>query len=474
VVLQHTRTTAPPDIDFAAVRDDLGVPPDFPPEVVAAAEAAARTPKLPPGDDTDLALVTVDPPGSMDLDQAVHIEQHDGGFRVHYAIADVAAFVTTRDPVDAEARRRGQTLYSPDLRTPLHPPILGEGAASLLPDQVRPAFLWTIDVDADGTTTGVDVRRSQVRSRAKLDYPGLQAVLDSGTAPASVSAFPALGQALLRQARERDAIDLALPEQEVVSGADGRWSVVFRSQLPIETWNAQVSLLTGRAAAGLMLESKIGLLRTLPPPEERAVAHLRRAAPGLGVAWPRGASPGDVVSALDGADPRHAAFIDLAADLLRGAGYTAFDGTVPAQPGHGGVGAPYAHVTAPLRRLADRFALEVCVALAAGVEVPGWARSVLPELPELMETSDHLAKQLERATVDLTEAFVLHGREGHTFDAAVADSSERSGTVVIDQPAVRARCDGAHLPLGQRIKVRLITADPTTRTVRFVPADSAS
>lgn len=470
MVLRRGRTIAPPDIGFAAVRTELGVASSFPASVLEAAQRAATHPEPPARDATDIPFVTVDPPGSMDLDQAVHLEPRADGFRVHYAIADVAAFVVVGDPVDTEARRRGQTLYSPDLRTPLHPPILGEAAASLLPDQVRPAFLWTLDVAGDGSLAAVDLSRARVRSRAKLDYAGLQASLDAGTAPAAVQAFPSLGQALLRQGRERDAIDLGLPEQDVVALADGHWTVVFRTQAPVETWNAQVSLLTGMAAAKMMLDAKVGLLRTLPPPKQQSIEHLRRAAPAMGVQWPKGAPPGDVLSALDGSDPRHAAFIDLAADLLRGAGYAAFDGTLPAVTGHGGVGAPYAHVTAPLRRLADRFALEVCVAIAAGSEIPLWARSALPTLPALMASSDHAAKKLERACVDLTEAFVLQGREGETFEAAVIESGDRFGAVVVDEPAVRARCDGPDLPLGERITVRLVTSDVETRTVRFAAA----
>jgi exoribonuclease R len=94
--------------------------------------------------------VTIDPPGSRDLDQAVAIETLPDGWRVFYAIADVAAWVDPGGAIDRTARERTQTYYSPDVRTPLHPPVLGEGAASLLPDGARPAALWTIDVDATG------------------------------------------------------------------------------------------------------------------------------------------------------------------------------------------------------------------------------------------------------------------------------------------------------------------------------------
>src|SRR6476620_10666029 len=129
---------------IAGIQAELEVSPAFPADVERAARTAAAAPRLPDLDRTEIAFVTIDPPGSMDLDQALHLEREGDGYVVHYAIADVAAFVTAGDPVDAEARRRGTTLYAPDRRTPLHPEVLSEGAASLLPDQVRPALLWTL------------------------------------------------------------------------------------------------------------------------------------------------------------------------------------------------------------------------------------------------------------------------------------------------------------------------------------------
>src|SRR5829696_81848 len=164
--------------DFAAIRAEFDVPEEFPPDVVAEADRRAREPVLPELDATDVPLVTLDPLGSRDLDQAVHLAARDGGYRLSYAIADVGAFVRVGSLLDGEARRRGQTLYSPDQRTSLHPPVLSEGAASLLPDQLRPAVLWTIDLDPDGEPVRVDLRRARVRSRAQLDYPAVQAQTD--------------------------------------------------------------------------------------------------------------------------------------------------------------------------------------------------------------------------------------------------------------------------------------------------------
>ncbi|MEI4271690.1 RNB domain-containing ribonuclease [Klenkia sp. LSe6-5] len=451
-------------LDFAAIRAEFDVPEEFPADVLAEADRVAADPPLPEHDATDLPLVTLDPPGARDLDQAVHLARRDGGYRVSYAIADVGAFVPLGSAIDAEARRRGQTVYCPDGRTPLHPPQLSEGAASLLPGQLRPAALWTIDLDDRGEVTAVDLRRARVRSRAQLDYESAGADL-----PAELALLPEIGRLLQARARDRGAIELGTPSQEVEPGPDGGWTVVFRGQSDVEGWNAQISLLTGRCAARLMLDGGVGILRTLPSPDPGAVQALRRLAPGLGVDWPDGAGPGDVVATLDPAQPRHAAFLDAATSLLRGAGYTAFDGEPPAEPGHGGVGGPYAHVTAPLRRLVDRFGTEVCLALAAGEQPSAELRAALPELPALMAASERRTRAVERAVVDLVEATLLADRVGEVFDAVVLDAEEERSTVVLTDLAVQARCEGRLTP-GHVVRVRLTEADPATRTVRFAPA----
>ena len=456
--------------DFAAIRAEFDVPEEFPPNVLAEAERRAAEPPLPELDATDVPLVTLDPPGSRDLDQAVHLAARGDGFRVSYAIADVGAFVRLGSALDREARRRGQTLYSPDRRTPLHPPVLTEGAASLLPDQLRPAVLWTIDLDSDGEPVRVDLRRARVRSRAQLDYPAVQAQADAGTLPEPLALLPVIGALLERGATERGAIELGTPDQEVEAAPDGGWTLVLRGDLPVEGWNAQISLLTGRCAAALMLDGGVGVLRTLPPARPEDVARLKLLAPALGVEWPADAGPGEVIASLDPTRPGHAAFLEESVALLRGAAYTPFDGAPPVQAGHAGVGAPYSHVTAPLRRLVDRFGTEVCLALAAGAEPAPELRAALPELPALMAASDRRTREVERAVVDATEAWLLQDRVGQTFSAVVVDAEDGRGTVVLDEHAIRGRCQGEGLRPGTRVGVRLEEADVVARSIRFTLA----
>ncbi|MGZ6826412.1 MAG: RNB domain-containing ribonuclease [Mycobacteriales bacterium] len=444
-----------------ALRSELGVPGEFPPEVLREAEQVQ--PHLPSLDLRDVPFLTIDPPGSTDLDQAMALERADGGYRVRYAIADVAAFVVPGGAVDREAHARGETLYAPDRKAPLHPPVLSEDRASLLADQDRPALVWTLDLDAQGLLRSTDVRRAVVRSRRKLDYPSVQRMLDDGSASPDLLLLREIGQLRLADARRRDAVDLPTPEQEV--DPDGR--PTYRAQAPCEQWNAQLSLLTGMAAAQVMLAGGVGLLRTLPVPDPAAVDSLRRSALALGIAWPEGTPYGDVLSALDPSRPAAAALLTLATRLLRGAAYTAFDGAPPAQTLHSAVAAPYAHCTAPLRRLADRYVGEVCVALCAGTPVPGWARSALPQLPAEMEAADRRAHALDRALVDLAEAMVLQHRVGEAFAGVVVEANTHGGTVQLADPAVRGRLDGEALPLGQAVRVVLTEADVLTRSVRF-------
>ncbi len=454
---------------FRAIRTEFDIPADFPADVLAAAQVAAVGPAPPSRDARDLPLVTIDPAGSRDLDQAFHISAARSGHRIHYAIADVASFVVAGDPIDVEARHRGATLYAPDGRVPLHPPVLSEGAASLLPGRDRPAVLWTIDIDEAGETTAVHVERAVVRSREQFDYASAQLLLDAGTASPGLSRLRDAGQALQEAERRRGGIDLRITEQEVTGDATG-YSLRWRTPVPVEGWNAQLSLLTGRAAATLMLDAGVGVLRTLPAAPEAGVQQLRRAASALDVAWPEGSSYAEVLRSLDPARPSHAAFLQQATALLRGSGYLALgDPAVAVLPGaawHTGVAAPYAHVTAPLRRLVDRFASECCLAACRGEVPPEWVGTALPELPRLMAASDRRANAVERAYLDAVEAAMLRGREGETFAAVVLDADEKSGTIQLVEPPVRARCDGA-MPLGERVTVRVVDASVADRRLRF-------
>lgn len=455
------------------VRSELEVPSEFPAEVVAEAEqSAAAGPQIPEGsagstvaDRTDLELVTIDPPDSMDLDQALHCSSTDTGYRVYYAIADVAAWVRPGGAIDEESKRRGFTMYSPDSRAALHPTAISENAASLLADLDRQALLWTIDLDHEGRIINKHLERAVVRSRAKLSYRAADELVTEGDP--MLNTLRTVGR--LREQLEiaRGAVSLRLASQEVVRVGDG-FELDYDESLPIEGWNAQISLLTGIAAASIMIDAKVGILRTLPRPDSRTINQLRSTARALGVQWTDDMSYPDMVRSLNPNNPIDAAMIAQSASGLRGAGYEAFDGELPELTEHSAISANYAHVTAPLRRLGDRYANECILAGLAGVRPPDWVLETLPELPRLLGQARNREGSLDRAILDMVEAALLSGRAGETFHGLVTsvDESKNRVRVQLVDPAVVAYASG-EANLGDEILVRLTEADIKARKISF-------
>ncbi|WP_305003363.1 RNB domain-containing ribonuclease [Salinibacterium soli] len=448
------------------IRDELGLPESFPAEVQAEARESVAAHELPGADRTGIPFVTIDPPGATDLDQALHLERAGDGYTVHYAIADVPAFVPPLGAVDTEARERGQTLYAPDGRIPLHPTVISEDAASLLPGAERGAFVWTFALDARGETTSVGLERARIRSRRQFSYAEVQSAIDDGEAGESLQLLREVGMLRLDLERERGGASLNRPDEEI-EFEGGRYWLVRRAPLPVETWNAQISLLTGMAAARIMIDGGVGILRTMPEPLPDTIAMFRRQVAALGCPWPEGMPYGEFLRGLDHSTPSGLAAVHAAASLFRGAGYTAFDGEPPENPVQAAVAAPYAHTTAPLRRLVDRFVLLTCESLVGGRDVPAWVREALPTLPKLMGRSNGLASRLERASVEAIEAALLEPRVGEVFDAVVISAREGGGTIQLADPVVTAAVEG-DLGAGDTVRVRLAAADIPTGVVEFV------
>lgn len=473
----HQRIVSAP-VDFGAIRSEFGLASAYPAEATAEARDASDAFAGDRNDRTDIPFVTIDPPGAMDLDQALHLERTGTGFLLHYAIADVGAVIDPDGVLAKESGARGQTFYLPDGTVPLHPPVLSEGTASLLPQQRRPAALWTIELDENAEPQRFSVQRALVCSRARLDYAGVQADADAGRLHRSIAALPEFGKRRIAAGLARGAIGLRLPAQSIVRDdrSPGHWRLIVEPRTAADDWNEQVSLLTGMCAARIMLDAGApALLRTMPPPVDSAIASMRRTAAALGVAWPEAQPVGQMLAGLDPNAPAALVLMSEATSLLRGASYTVVNGdTTGAAPEtlqHSAMHAPYAHVTAPLRRLVDRYATEICLARCAGTEVPQWVTDSLADTADTMRRSDAIANKVERACIDLTEATLLAERAGAEFDAVVVREANgnRAAEIFIADPPVLGPCTGEP-PEGEQVRVRLTAADPTTRKIAFAYA----
>ncbi len=344
-------------------------------------------------------MVTLDPLGATDLDQAFALTTDGPTLLLHYAIADVGWFVRPGGAVDAEAWRRGLTIYLPDHKTPLYPPVLAESAASLLPDGSRPAIVLEVALDGEGTATLRAARRAVIRSRAKLAYE----TVAEHELPPLLSEFAR--RAALDEER-RGASRVEFPEQEVRADPDreGAFRLELRERSATEDHNAAMSLAANLAVANVLVAARTGLFRTMDDPDEREVEVLRRVAAALGIEWPPRQPLGHLLRTLPHG-PRPAAFLLAVRRASGGAGYAPY--AEGATPWHAAIAAPYVHATAPLRRLADRYVLEAVIAAAGGKPVPGWVTEAYDRLPAVMASAGAQAAKVERAAVDLTEAVAL-------------------------------------------------------------------
>ena len=442
------------------IRNENDVPAGFPPEVAAAAEAAAQAPFTDEHiDRTDVPFVTLDPASSTDLDQAFSIEHASGGDMIlRYAIADVPWFVRPGSPLDVEAWKRGVTIYLPDGRAPLYPKAMSEGAVSLLPDGPRPAVVFIVRVDGEGNASLDGVERSIIRSRAKLGYE----TASSADLPRGFDEFAALISAAEDR---RGASRVESPEQEVEPDGHGGYRIAFRPRLSNEDSNAAMSLATNLAVADLLFANRTGLFRVMAEPDERAIKRLRYTAKALHLDWSPTMELRVFERTLNPNLPRHAAFMLAIRRATGGADYAPFAEGVT--PWHAAMAATYSHVTAPLRRLADRYVVEAALAIANGKPLPDHVEEAFGALPAVMDTADARASRVERAAIDLVESVVLSGCEGMVFEAVVTDTDERGARIQIAEPAVVGRVSARRVEPGDEITVRVVKADTVKRQVSF-------
>ncbi len=444
---------------LAQIRAQFRIPASFPAPVLAAAETAAKREPSAHADRTAIPFVTLDPASSTDLDQAFAIEAAGSDLLLRYAIADVTWFVDDGDPLDIEAWKRGETTYLPDGKAGLYPPVLAEGAASLLPDGPRPAVIFTTRVAPDGAVKLEGVERAIIRSRAKLAYDGVR----DEQLPAG---FIELARRITDAEDRRGAARVDPPEQEVekAPGA-GKFTLRFRPLLPSETRNAAMSLASNLAVADALQAAGTGLFRVMAEPDEFATKRLRQTARAFGLAWPDAAPLAQFEKTLNPADPRHGAFMLAVRRAGQGASY------LPYQPGvipwHAAMAATYAHATAPLRRLADRYVIRAALAVAGGQPVPAAVSEAFTRLPAVMAKAGARSGQVERAVIDLAETAMLNGREGENFAAVVTDIGENGARFQLCDLPVVARTSAHDVVPGAAIRVRLDQVDPVQRSLSF-------
>jgi ribonuclease R len=345
--------------------EQFGLPRTWPGEAEATAEKWGATvraaDKQGREDLRELPLVTIDGVDARDFDDAVYAAPTEGGWRLIVAIADVSHYVRPDDPLDAEARRRGTSVYFPDRVVPMLPEALSNGLCSLNPKVDRLCMVCDMRVGPHGKVLRSRFYRGLMRSTARLTYAEVDEFQRTGEGAVELQRLrEPLAQlyevfrALTIARHRRGALELDLPEVKIELDEHGQVSRIEPRPRNDAHRLIEVCMIAANVEAAKFLRRHRlpTLYRVHEGPGEQKFEELRLMLQELGIAVPEQARK----------DPRHLnrALTQIAArpdaDQLTVAVLRSLSQAVyqPANVGHFGLALDcYAHFTSPIRRYPD-------------------------------------------------------------------------------------------------------------------------
>ncbi|HEX7927654.1 MAG TPA: VacB/RNase II family 3'-5' exoribonuclease, partial [bacterium] len=448
---------------------------------------------------THLPFVTIDPVDARDMDDAVCVEPiANGHMTLWVAIADVAAYVVPGSAVDADAYRKGTSVYFPSRVIPMLPEELSGDRCSLRADVPRPAMVCEMEIDPQGEVSAYRIHEATIRSRAKLNYGQVLRYLESGEAAGIPEALlPHITRARelavrLEQKRERrGALGFAFPEARFELGPDGL-PVAIRRNLPSLATKLieQCMLEANEVVARHLVEHQLPALYRVhdPPPGdalEQLALHLWNA--GIQVKPDALEKPGGLTDVLKRIET-HPAREQLELMVLKSLSQAVYRATCD---GHYALAAPfYAHFTSPIRRYPD---LLVHRALKAWL-VAGKKKPAVPPMPKdagaHLSAFERIAADTEGQVIRLYRVLYMEPRVGEDFAAKVTGISERGllvslrdefvdGFLPLDalrddvyrfdarRNVIEGRRRQHKIGLGNRLTVKLVRADRLTQQLEF-------
>ncbi|MBS5280243.1 MAG: ribonuclease R [Butyricicoccus pullicaecorum] len=494
------------EASIAAILHENGITVPFPDEVLRQADACGDT--VDPAeaarrmDLREKLIFTIDGDDARDFDDAVSLEPMENGHMllgVH--IADVSHYVTPGSPLDDEAYRRGTSVYYPGHVVPMLPVALSNGICSLNPDVDRLAFSAFLEVDKDGRCHKSQFAKTVIRSKARMTYRKMNEIFDGNEERRAEYAFltetadrmHALSQAMRHRRMERGALDLDLPEAEILTDESGEpVEVSFRARGDAEKMIEEFMLAANEAVAAYMTHRNnptVYRVHESPDPEKlRVFAQFARPF-GYRVDASKPNDTTQLQAVLDGAkdDPRQRALPTL---LLRSLARARYDAECL---GHYGLQAKeYLHFTSPIRRYPDLVAHRMLFKAISGQQYTKSDWVFCEEAAFQSSTREFAADTAERDIDKLYLAAYMEQFIGQDFDGEVSGVTS-FGLFVSLKNAVEGLIRVEDLPgddyefddqkmmligrrsrvrytMGTPMRVRLTAASRVTGLIDFIPA----
>lgn len=420
-----------PGIDVTVLAVERQLPTRFPDSVQ---QEADRLPDMVTEDDLigrlDLReelVVTIDGSDAKDLDDAISVKETSAGFEVGVHIADVSSYVREDSALDREARERGTSIYLVDRVIPMLPERLSNGIASLNPGVTRLTVSAFIELDRSGNPVSARFSRSAIRSRYRLTYEGVNAMLaDPGSDETGLAEWLQIARKvrdLLRRRRvQRGAVDFDLPEAKVVLDPEGMpVDVVIRTRGVAESLIEEFMLLANEAVAHKLLKERLpGLFRVHDQPGSDKMDQFRELIGALGYRLPQEITPKSLQELLERVKGRPEERVVNSA-LLRSMKQARYG---PVNIGHFGLASDeYTHFTSPIRRYPDLWVHRVLTGFLENqitdAQLHRW-RAIVSDIGEIASVREREAMDVERDSVQLKQTQYMAQRIGEVYGAVIS------------------------------------------------------
>jgi len=378
----------------------------------------------------ELALVTIDGEDARDFDDAVYCEREGRGWRLIVAIADVSHYVRPGTPLDAEAERRGTSVYFPGRVIPMLPPELSNGICSLVPEEDRLCLACEMHFDAAGQMTSSRFFDAVMRSHARLTYDEVAAILLAGdkaqrrryeAVVLRLECLHSLYKKLLQRREQRGALEIESTETRIQYDEDGRIAAIE----PVERNDAhrliEECMIAANIAAAELLEDKPlpGLFRVHLPPGPDKVADLRTFLGELGLGLGGGDKPGPrdfaaLLAQVAGRGDRHL----IQTSLLRSLKMAVYSID---NDGHFGLALDaYTHFTSPIRRYPDLLVHRIIRRHLKKRSGQAYEAQALSSLADYCSMTERRAEEASRDVVAWLKCEYMSDRVGEAFDGTVS------------------------------------------------------